>query len=59
MGLLDGIIAAQPNICPSRGVTTGQMIWVVLQYVDARPHRLHERLSTLAQEAFQQAFPCR
>jgi hypothetical protein len=40
------------------GVTVGQMIKVVVQYIEAQPKRLHEDFTALAMEAMFDAWPC-
>ena len=40
-------------------VTIDQIVSVVVQYIDARPNRMHERFRTLAFEALSDAWPCR
>jgi hypothetical protein len=45
--------------CPPPNSTVGQAIRVVVAYIDARPARLNEHFSYLAQEALINAWPCR
>jgi hypothetical protein len=40
-------------------VTKGQLIRVVISYIDARPSRMHEPFKSLALEAILNAWPCR
>jgi hypothetical protein len=40
------------------GVTNGQMLRVVIAYIDARPTRMHENFNDLALEALSDAWPC-
>jgi hypothetical protein len=40
-------------------VTLGQMVRVVVAYIDARPAQLHEDFVQLALEALRTAWPCR
>ena len=47
------------NICPAGDVTNGQMIKVVVQYIDSRPDRLQESFFKLATEALRAAWPCK
>jgi hypothetical protein len=44
--------------CPPTQVTNGQMIRVVIAYIDARPRRMHEDFRDLVLEALHQAWPC-
>jgi hypothetical protein len=41
------------------GVATGQMVRVVVSYIDARPARMHEPFKGLALEALRAAWPCK
>lgn len=41
------------------GVTGGQDVRVVVQYIEARSSRMHEPLVSLALEAIVLAWPCR
>jgi len=42
-----------------RAATNGQIIRVIVAYIEARPSRLHESFSVLAIEALRDAWPCR
>jgi hypothetical protein len=42
-----------------RGVSIDQIVRVVIQYIDARPNRMHEPFRTLAFEALRNSWPCR
>jgi hypothetical protein len=44
--------------CRPPEVTQGQLISVVVQYIDARPARTHEYFGRLALEAITAAWPC-
>jgi hypothetical protein len=44
--------------CRPDKVTQGQMVRVVISYVEARPERMHEDIRDLAIEAFRHAWPC-
>jgi Rap1a immunity proteins len=41
------------------GVTNGQMVRVVVRYIEARSNRIHEPFHSLALEALLDAWPCR
>jgi hypothetical protein len=56
-GAVEALIVA--SYCPPDGVTIGQAVRVVVQYVDNRPSRLNEVFAVLAGEALQVAWPCR
>jgi hypothetical protein len=45
--------------CAPQGVTQGQLLQVVVQYIDARPARMHEDFKQLALEALTAAWPCK
>ena len=40
-------------------VTLGQMVRVIVAYIDARPARVHEDFRLLALEALVDAWPCK
>jgi len=40
-------------------VTKGQIIRVIIAYIEARPARMHESFTTLALEALRDAWPCK
>jgi len=42
-----------------RGVTNGQMVRVVIRYIEERPTRMHELFMGLALEAILDVWPCR
>jgi hypothetical protein len=42
----------------AKDATNMQGVRIVLQYIDARPARLHENFNKLAAEALRQAWPC-
>jgi Rap1a immunity proteins len=44
--------------CRPQGVTTGQMVRVVVAYIERRPERMHEDFRRLAIEAWHEAWPC-
>jgi Rap1a immunity proteins len=61
-GLCHGLIAGaqyrSQEICEPDGITHGQEVRVVVQYIDARPARMHEDFRKLALEAIRAAWPC-
>ena len=59
IGYVAGLAKASPDFCQPAGVTVGQMIRVVVTYVEARPARHHEEFGELALEALEEAWPCR
>jgi Rap1a immunity proteins len=57
-GLVSGLVESESNCAPS-AVTPRQLVRVVVQYVDARPARMHESFKKLALEALKAAWPCK
>jgi hypothetical protein len=47
------------DFCEPNGVTIGQVVAVVVKYIEARPERMHEDFGTLALEALTAAWPCK
>jgi hypothetical protein len=65
VGLVKGIAMAKFN-APSggcvdypAGATSGQMVSVVIRYIEARPTRMHEDFGKAVLEALMDAWPCR
>ena len=61
IGTVDGIFYVDDGICPSRKggkISLGQVVRVVVQYVDNHPARMHEDFKKLALEAVRAAWPC-
>ena len=58
-GIVRGIAFAAPNVCRPDGVTSGQALRVVVQYIEQRPARMHEDFEKLALEALRVAWPCK
>jgi Rap1a immunity proteins len=63
-GLCNGLIAGvlygrSQEVCKPDGITYGQEVRVVVQYIDARPARMHEDFRKLALEALMAAWPCK
>jgi Rap1a immunity proteins len=59
LGLISGIYSMSQRICAPAEVTNSQLARVVVQYIDARPARMHENFGKFALEAMQAAWPCR
>src|SRR5258708_36562087 len=55
-GLIAGLHYAS---CSPGSATTNQVARVVIQYIDARPARMHEDFRGLALEAMKAAWPCK
>ena len=61
-GIIEGLSYRDDGktVCPPKGsVTNGQMIRVVVKYIDDRPERQQEYFKVLALEAFRAAWPCK
>jgi hypothetical protein len=61
-GLIEGIAygaAAGAGVCYEPDVTIGQMVSIVVKYIDDRPARQHEYFKALALEALRAAWPCK
>jgi hypothetical protein len=57
-GAVRALIEFAAGACAPKGATNMQGVRIVLQYIDARPTRLHENFNKLAAEALRQAWPC-
>ena len=51
--------AGQHEICRPEGVTTGQLVAVVVKYADEHPQDMHLEFMFLAHEALVKAWPCK
>ena len=58
-GILAGLSYTDSHGCVPNAVTTGQVVRVVVKYIDSHPERMHEDFGALALEALRSAFPCR
>jgi hypothetical protein len=50
---------AGPPLCVPKGVTRGQIVQVVVNYIEARPKRMDEPFWQLTFEALLDAWPCK
>ena len=57
-GAVQALVEFAAGACAPKGATNMQGVRIVLQYIDARPARLHENFNKLAAEALRQAWPC-
>ena len=57
MGMVDALTHAR-EICPSRGVTGGQLADIVTNYFRSHPEVRHLSAASEAELALQRAFPC-
>ncbi len=58
-GIVEGLVFAGKGVCAPRGSTIGQAVSIVVQYIDNRPGRQHEKFIALALEALKSAWPCK
>jgi hypothetical protein len=65
-GVCDGIINAilalgktARSVCPPATATRAQATLVAVQYIKARPQRMHESYTLLSMEALHGAWPCK
>jgi hypothetical protein len=60
-GLVEGIAYGGYGlgVCNAPEVTVGQLVRLVVKYIDARPERQHENFKLLALEALKAAFQCK
>jgi hypothetical protein len=59
LGLISGVYSMSQGICAPAEATNGQLARVVVQYIDARPARMHEDFRKFALEAMKAAWPCK
>jgi len=62
IGVVEGVSTTAQiagRLCIPDGVIGGQAVRVVIQFINARPARMHERFSALAFEALTAAWPCK
>ncbi len=57
-GLISGVTYQSEDNCLPAGATRGQIVRVVVQYIDVRPARMHEDFRKLALEALRAVWPC-
>ncbi len=58
-GLISSLTLITDNSCVPTSATQRQAVAVVIQYIDARPARMHEDFRHLALEAMKAAWPCK
>ena len=64
IGMIKGLSYAasmQPPIpfCVPDDATNGQMVRVVVNYIDRHPERMHRGFGHLAYDALEEAWPCK
>ena len=57
-GIVTGVTAASPLVCPGKGATVGQEIRVVVKFLQDHPEKLNLRNTDLIEQALSEAFPC-
>jgi len=63
-GIISGLVYTvkflppDSSSCTPEGVTIGEMVRVVVAYIERRPERMHEDFRKLAVEAWHEAWPC-
>jgi len=58
LGVASTLQIVDPRTCLPQGGTVGQLVRVIIQYLEANPAELHKEASGLAIAAFRKAFPC-
>ena len=60
-GYVAGLVYGEggQEFCSPKGVSIGQAVTVVINYIEARPERMHEQFGDLAIEALMAAWPCK
>ena len=63
IGVLQALIMTRgPEIgifCPPDGTTRGQVLAIVVRYIDQHPQDMHEQFELLARLALARAWPCK
>jgi hypothetical protein len=58
IGLVAGASYVDPKSCAPENAPIGELMRVVLEYIEVRPQRLHEPFMNLVQEALRNKWPC-
>ena len=58
-GTVWAVLELAPLICPPHGVTRGHAVRIVAEYIESRPHRMHDHFVDVVIAALQTAWPCR
>jgi hypothetical protein len=59
-GLVDAAYLQRPSpFCVPDDATNGQMVRVVVSYIDRHPERMHQSFAYLAFDALKEAWPCK
>jgi Rap1a immunity proteins len=57
-GAVEALVEFAAGACAPKGATNMQSVRIVLQYIDARPARMHENFNKIAADALRQTWPC-
>jgi hypothetical protein len=57
-GAVEALVEFAAGACAPKGATNIQAVRIVVQYIDARPARLHENFNKLAAEALRKVWTC-
>lgn len=58
-GYVNGVWNTSDKFCDPKGITLGQVVRVVLKYLNDHPERLHEHEAELVVDALRAAWPCK
>jgi hypothetical protein len=60
LGIVRAMVNLSPtfNVCIPSGVTSGQSVRVVVQFINQNPARMHEGFQVLLMDAFRKNWPC-
>jgi Ssp1 endopeptidase immunity protein Rap1a len=59
LAFVSSLLPANLKSCTPDNVTLGQVVRVVVAYIERRPQRMHEYFNFLALEAMHEAWPCK
>lgn len=59
VAFIGDVIPKPVQNCPPKGVTTRQLLRVVVKYIEDRPHRMHEDFRFLTVDALKDTWPCK
>ena len=57
-GAVEALVEFAAGACAPKGATNMQSVRIVLQYIDARPTRMHENFNKIAADALRHTWPC-
>src|SRR5207244_6440116 len=59
LATLSHLLPSDLRACVPDGVPNAKLVSVTVRYFEAHPEQIHEAFLTLAQKAFQDAWPCK